>query len=44
MDLKHSADRQFLQWLNIGKDLTASVRQGLKTVSSFYDEPKEKKS
>jgi polyhydroxyalkanoate synthesis repressor PhaR len=43
MDLKHSADKQFLQWLNMGKNLTESVRQSLKTVSSFYDVPKEKK-
>jgi polyhydroxyalkanoate synthesis repressor PhaR len=42
MDLKDSADRQFLQWLNIGKDLTESVRQSLKTASSFYSVPKEK--
>jgi polyhydroxyalkanoate synthesis repressor PhaR len=37
MDLKHSADRQFLQWLDVGKNLTESLRQGLKTASSFYD-------
>jgi polyhydroxyalkanoate synthesis repressor PhaR len=43
MDLKHSADRQFLQWLDIGKNLTESLRQSLKTASAFYDTSKEEK-
>jgi polyhydroxyalkanoate synthesis repressor PhaR len=42
MDLKQSADRQFLQWLDVGKNLTESLRQSIKTASSFYDVTEKK--
>jgi polyhydroxyalkanoate synthesis repressor PhaR len=37
MEFKQAADKQFLSWLDFGKNLTETARQGFRSMSPFGD-------